>query len=667
MPIEPGGPGEPAAVPTPSALSAADYAALLARVDLFSGLDRLRLARLAAHLELCRFQDGGVLCRQDDPGDALYVVVRGQLGVFKQGTDGAGALRLATARAGDPIGEMALLTGEPRSATVRAEGPVEAVRLERARFLDLVGDDPTVVLAMAATVSRRLAAANRLVLAAHQAGALAESEPARTALRIDATAVELPRRRARRVAITWRPLIGVALAAAALAAGWLTPSPADLPVRGWHALWTLVALVAVLAFEALPDGVVALTLASIWVIGGVTLPAVAVSGFTSTAWALQVATLAVGAAVSASGLLYRFALWSVRRVPGTYAGQAIALCLAGVLIGPAMPNATGRVALLAPAVGELIEALGYRLGTRAATGLAMAVLVGFGQTVAAFLTSSSTTLLVYALMPETTRASLTWTVWGLRAAPTTAILLATFLVALLWLYRPSATAPRPSRTDRRERLAVQQALLGRPSPGEKVTLAVTIVLLAGFASQPWHGIDPAWLAALALGVLGVAGVLQKKVFRAIDWDFLLLFGILASMARVFETTGLDRWLTAMVKGIAGPLAHTPLLFVGALAILSVGVTLVLRWQAAAPLLVLAMMPFARAAGIDPWVVAMTTLMACSTFLTPYQNTQYLALYHGAEPHIFTHRQARRGALAFAIATLVALLASVPLWRWMGLM
>src|SRR4029453_4993148 len=48
---------------------------------------------------------------------------------------------------------------------------------------------------------------------------------------------------------------------------------------------------------------------------------------------------------------------------GGFGGQVLALALGGVLIGPAVPNATGRVTLIAPAVGELIEALGYAPGS----------------------------------------------------------------------------------------------------------------------------------------------------------------------------------------------------------------------------------------------------------------------------------------------------------------
>lgn len=96
-------------------------------------------------------------------------------------------------------------------------------------------------------------------------------------------------------------------------------------------------------------------------------------------------------------------------------------------------------------------------------------------------------------------------------------------------------------------------------------------------------------------------------------------------------------------------------------------SLLLRWQAAAPILTLALSPVAAGAGIDPFVVGLVALIACNGFFVPYQSTVYLALYHGTEGRLFTHHQARAAALAYGVVTLASLLLSVPVWRAMGLL
>jgi hypothetical protein len=123
----------------------------------------------------------------------------------------------------------------------------------------------------------------------------------------------------------------------------------------------------------------------------------------------------------------------------------------------------------------------------------------------------------------------------------------------------------------------------------------------------------------------------------------------------------------MVIDAIGGVVHEPVLFVGGLTVVCFAISFVLRWQAAAPLITIALAPVASSAGMDPWIIAIVTLMACNTFFVPYQNTQYLMLYQGSGGHLFTHLQAQPAAVAYAIVVLLALCASVPVWRVMGLL
>ena len=66
----------------------------------------------------------------------------------------------------------------------------------------------------------------------------------------------------------------------------------------------------------------------------------------------------------------------------------------------------------------------------------------------------------------------------------------------------------------------------------------------------------------------------------------------------------------------------------------------LRWQAAAPLITIALAPVATEAGISTLVVGLVALIACNGFFLPYQSTPYVALYHGTGGERFSH--ARRG-------------------------
>ena len=628
----------------------AEYAGLLSKLEVFAGLGRVTLAKLVARLESISVPEGAELFRQGDPGDAFYLVVKGRLAVFVASQSDATARRVNSVGPGDAFGEMALLEDHPRTATIRADTDVEVLRLERGRFLALVRDEPSVALAVARSLGRRLRD---------------RDSPARTT-KGQAEAPSTARPAARRKHGLTKGAVGLLLAAVLLAAGWIVPPPTGLSLQGWQALAATMAFIPLLATEALPDGVSALLLAGVWVLGGVASPGMALSGFSSPSWVLLVSVLVIGAAIASSGLPYRLALWTVAHSRGGFAGQVSALCVAGTILSPAVPNATARVTLVAPAIGELVEALGYTPRSRPAAGLAMAALTGCGQMVAPFLTSSTTAVLVFAVLPQTGDIRLDFLSWALFAAPANVLLLLGMIISLIVLYRPRteaeiATAPQ------RETVALQRKLIGPPTRSERISLVVGIALIVGFVAQPLHGVDPAWVAAFALAALGAGRVIEGSTLTSVNWNFVLLFGMLASLANVFKSTGLEQWIGASVTGPLASLASMRVAFVAAVALLTFAVSFALRWQAAAPLITVVLSPIAVTSGIHPFVVGLVAIMASNVFFLPYQSTGYLALYHGNGGRLFTHAQARPAALAYGAMVVLSVCASVGAWRIMGLL
>ena len=93
---------------------------------------------------------GDTLVRQGDPGETLIVIVDGRATVDQDGTV---IRRLAN---GDFLGEISLIDGGPRTATVIAETPIEALVIDRAGFDRLMGDHPAVRLGLLMALSERL-------------------------------------------------------------------------------------------------------------------------------------------------------------------------------------------------------------------------------------------------------------------------------------------------------------------------------------------------------------------------------------------------------------------------------------------------------------------------------------------------------------------------------
>jgi anion transporter len=648
-------PAAPAAREPPPT-HALDYARLLGRVDLFAGLDRVTLAKLAAHLEPRSYSAQEIIFRQAQPGDAFYLVATGSVGVYVTDRGSDTELRVRVLHPGEPFGEMALLTNSSRTSTIRAETECQVLRLDRSSFLDLVREQPSVALAVAATLSRRLAS-----MLSQDTATATGSPPVKAGEESVALAAAVRWR--------WRPGRGaLALAAAIgiLSLGVALPPPAGLSAAGWHALIILLAALPALALDAVLEGVLALLIVAAWVMFSVAVPADALSGFASPSWVLVVAVLIIASAIGATGVLYRLALIAITHIRGGFPGEVTALSLAGLLVSPAVPNATSRIIIIAPMLQELIEALGYRARSRPAAGLAMAVLIGFGQMAGMFLTSSTTAVIVLAVLPADAQTDLNWVTWALYGAPANLILFVGLLGSVLWLYRPAIGDQRRS-SGRAASLALQRALLGPMSRDEKIALGVGIGLLLGFVTQPLHHIDPPWVAVVATAVLAGTRVVTVNTLRAVNWNFALLFGVLISLATIFGRTGIDRWMAEQLGAVAGDLAAAPIAFVLALSLLCFAVSFMVRWQAAAPLITIAVVPVASAAGIHPFVVGLVAVLAANNFFLPYQSTAYLALYGGTSGKVFAHSQAVPAALAYAIWILIATAASVPAWRLMGLL
>lgn len=126
---------------------------LLAQTSLFHGLDREDLTRLSRAAVSRSFKKGGMAFYEGDPGDALYVVVEGSLKIFLASPEG-GELLLTRLSVGDTFGELALIDGGPRSASVEALEPTHVLVLTRPNLLEILHDHPQVTDALLANLGK---------------------------------------------------------------------------------------------------------------------------------------------------------------------------------------------------------------------------------------------------------------------------------------------------------------------------------------------------------------------------------------------------------------------------------------------------------------------------------------------------------------------------------
>src|SRR5580693_5291200 len=107
------------------------------------------------------FDDGKIVCRQGDPGDAAYLIIDGEADIVLEGP--AGPLTVATLGANEIVGEMAILTSAPRNATVRAKGRLVALRIAKDPFMRMVREFPTMAVSIMRELAHRLDMNNHLL------------------------------------------------------------------------------------------------------------------------------------------------------------------------------------------------------------------------------------------------------------------------------------------------------------------------------------------------------------------------------------------------------------------------------------------------------------------------------------------------------------------------
>jgi CRP-like cAMP-binding protein len=126
-----------------------------ASVALFGDAESPLLATFDSEARRVVLRSGETLFRRGDVGDALYVVTHGSLEVLADREGGASS-RLDVIGRGGVVGEMALLTNESRSATVRAIRDSELVRIDKAAFDELLVGRPAIAIDLARSLVSRL-------------------------------------------------------------------------------------------------------------------------------------------------------------------------------------------------------------------------------------------------------------------------------------------------------------------------------------------------------------------------------------------------------------------------------------------------------------------------------------------------------------------------------
>lgn len=139
--------------------TSAEWLQLLRKVFLFSSFTSPQLAQVAKKMTLVSYPKGATLCRANEPGDSLFLILSGTIRILKNDSDGGETL--AYLNRGDALGEMALLAGEPRTHTAVVDSTADVAILHKKDFDHLLEKNAAMSLHLSRILSGRLASVHR--------------------------------------------------------------------------------------------------------------------------------------------------------------------------------------------------------------------------------------------------------------------------------------------------------------------------------------------------------------------------------------------------------------------------------------------------------------------------------------------------------------------------
>jgi len=442
-------------------------------------------------------------------------------------------------------------------------------------------------------------------------------------------------------------------------------SGATAPHEGKSAYLVAVLGVAVVMwmFQLVPDFVAALFAVLCIILFGLAPPDVALGGFASTSFFMALSIFGLSAVITVSGLSYRILLWLLLIGPAHKAWYSLSLFLTGAALTPVVPSTNGRIAILAPFVNDLLDAMDEKDARREGPRLSASVLGGASLLSAVFLSSKSVNFLIFGLLPLQEQDRFQWLYWLFAASVCAVVLLVLYGLAVWLFFRNDSRPSIPKGLVRR-----QLNILGAMAAAEWAAVLGLSVLIAAFLTAALHQIAVPWVAFAIMFSLLIFSFLSPRDFRQrIDWSFLIYLASLIGLVGAMKHIGLDVRIAENLGWLTQLMEHDLLSFIAMLSAAIFVIRLALPINATVVIFAAVLLPAAVHVGANPWVVGFVILLLSENFIWPYQ-ASYYAQYQSIVVPAAAARHPRLAMLHCAEygMKLAAIYVSFPFWHALGL-
>lgn len=444
---------------------------------------------------------------------------------------------------------------------------------------------------------------------------------------------------------------------------WAVPLGGGLSDQGQRGLALTVFAILYWVLEPIPLEWTSLLLMLLTPLFGVTGVATALSGFTTDAFWLVLASFLLGEGVLQSGLGKRLALLSLKILGTRYPAALIGLLVAGLTLGFLVPSGVGRVSLILPIAIAIAVAFGFPPGSAGMAGLTMAATFGAVFPPYAIMTSNIPNLVLLGAAQLSAGIHLSYGQWLLMLGPPLGLLkLFLSFVVIRLLFWPTTQAASEEALERAWKG------LGPVVTKEKQILWIGGLVLLFWATDALHGIRPSWVGmggVLALFLPGIQILDRKALGKSLNYPILLYCAGILSLGAISRQSGIAEWIGKLVfELMPGRGAGLHLLLI-VIAVLSTGLSVLLTTPVLPAVLTPILVSYTEGTGLPLLPILLIQVIGAGTPLFPYQ-VPPVALSLGFQT--FTHVEAVKAMLLLALSSLLLILpATLLYWSLLGLL
>ncbi|CDZ99292.1 Citrate carrier [Metalysinibacillus saudimassiliensis] len=464
----------------------------------------------------------------------------------------------------------------------------------------------------------------------------------------------------------------------------LLPTPDDLPIMGHRALAVLAFAIILWVTEAVTYPVSAAMIVSLLTLLLGLSPKMdnpdellttkealkmALGGFASPAVALVAGALFLAAAMQATNLHKRLALYILSKVGAKTGAIVFGAILVSIILAFFVPSATARAGAIVPILLGMVAAFGLPANSRLGALLIITAVQSISIWNVGIKTAAAQNMVALDFIYEQFGVDISWGQWFMYAAPWSIIMSIVLYFVMINVIKPE-TKVLEGGTD-----IVQKNLkeLGPLRSEEKRLIIISLVLLFFWATEKrFHPFDSTTVTIVAVAILLLpkVGVFTwKQVEKLIPWGTIIVFAVGIALGSILLATDGAQWLSDKMFGVMG-LDSMPLL--ATIALLALFNILIHLGFASATALASALIPIvlvlASTLGSDVNPVGFVLIqqfVISFGFLLPVNAPQNMLAYGTGS---FTVKDFFKAGLPITIIGYVLILIfSATYWKWIGLL